>query len=363
MRKSRNIDIMFPVQGRRQAVRQGTLTPSRTSSNLVGPVMKYLETNSTNPYLNLAIEEVILRNRREGDFLMLWQNDNTIVIGQNQNTIAEINQPAVEKYGVNVVRRSTGGGAVYHDLGNLNYSFITDEESGDRMAFEKFTKPVVDALKKLGLNADASGRNDILVDGMKVSGIAQRHLDGRILHHGTLLFSENLERAAEVLHADPEKMKSKGVKSVRSRITNIGSYLPGMTLKQFWGYVKDEFTNNEVLEIVELTPEEKTLAQKLHDEKYNTWEWNYGKSLAADIVRKERFQGGTVEVHMSTEHGEITGIKFYGDFLSLEPLDTFETALIGTRLTSKDLLEKMSGLQVSNYFGSVTAEEIAGILL
>ena len=163
----------------------------------------YLETGSLDPHYNLAFEEYVLCNRREGEYLLLWQNDNTIVIGQNQNAEAEINRAFVEEHHINVVRRTTGGGAVYHDLGNLNYSFITDAGDSDQLAMERFTRPVVEALKALGLQAEASGRNDILVEGRKVSGTAQRIVKGRILHHGTLLFDANPSMVAGALRVDP----------------------------------------------------------------------------------------------------------------------------------------------------------------
>jgi len=321
--------------------------------------MKYLETNSTNPYYNLAYEELVLTTKLSGDYLMLWQNDNTIVIGQNQNTFAEINKEAVEKYQVNVVRRATGGGAVYHDLGNLNYSFITDEEEGNKAAFEKFTGPVVAALKNLGIPAEVSGRNDILVEGRKVSGIAQRHYKGRILHHGTLLFCENLERAGEVLSVDPEKIKAKGIKSVRSHIANLGEYLPGMTLTEFWDYLKKTLASGD-LEICTLNSYELAAVKQLKEAKYDTYEWNYGRSLIADITNKARFAGGTVEIQAQTEHGYITDIRFFGDYLSLQSLDTLEAALKGCRFDRSEI-GKVLPNDLTPYFGNISKEEILSL--
>ena len=156
----------------------------------------YLETGSFDPCFNLAFEEFVLCNRTEGDYLLLWQNRNTVVVGRNQNTEEEINRPFVSRHRIHVLRRMTGGGAVYHDLGNLNYSLITDAPDAERISMERFTLPVVNALRGLGLDAEASGRNDILVSGRKVSGTAQRLYRDRILHHGTLLFDSDPEMIA-----------------------------------------------------------------------------------------------------------------------------------------------------------------------
>ena len=223
----------------------------------------YLETGSQDPAFNLAFEEYVLTNRKEGEYLLLWQNDNTIVIGRNQNAEAEINRAFVEEHGIHVVRRTTGGGAVYHDMGNLNYSFITDVGNAEELTMARFTRPIVEALKALGLQVEASGRNDILVEGRKISGTAQRVTRGRILHHGTLLFNADPSMVAGALNVDPEKFRSKSAKSVRSRIGNIQDFLKqDMDLPAFWAYLKTALAGSG-LEQTTLTAEELEEVQKL----------------------------------------------------------------------------------------------------
>ena len=318
--------------------------------------MTYLETGSTDPYYNLAFEETVLRERREGDYLILWQNDNTIVIGQKQNTAAEVNASFVEAHHVNVVRRATGGGAVYHDLGNLNYSFITDEDSS--AASERFTQPIVRALRSLGLEAEASGRNDILANGRKVSGTAQRHLNGRVLHHGTLLFDSDMEVLSQALQVRPEKYRSKGVASVRARVANIRSLLPqDMTLPDFWQYLREHLSERP-LQTDTLTEQELREVAVLRESKYATWEWNYGRSLAFERFTCRKWDGGFLEISLNLDAGRISDIRLQGDFLSLLPVAPVEEALRSCPFSRAAMAEKLAVFDLTQYFGTITAEEI-----
>lgn len=321
--------------------------------------MVYLETGSTDPYYNLAFEDYVLTNRREGDYLILWQNDNTIVIGRNQNTEAEINRHVVEERGIRVVRRQTGGGAVYHDLGNLNYSFITDSGELETLSFKQFTEPVVRALRALGADAEASGRNDILISGRKVSGTAQRVLKNRVLHHGTLLYDSDPQAVADALNVDPEKFRDKASKSVRSRIGNIRDYIrdPQMSLSEFWAYLKTALAESQVVP-GDLTDVEKEAIRTLRDEKYVTWDWNFGASPAFDMRRKRRFSGGGLEVLAQVDKGYIQALTFYGDFLATEPLEPVTESLVGCAFTKEAVGSILDTCNLKTAFGGITKEEI-----
>ena len=322
-----------------------------------------METHSLDPYYNLAFEEFVLSHRLREDILMLWQNDRTIVIGRNQNVEEEIDRAFVERHGIHVVRRATGGGAVYHDLGNLNYSFITDAGSAEALSMDRFTAPVVQALRGLGLNAKASGRNDILVDGRKVSGTAQRLHKGRILHHGTLLFDANPDMIAGALRADPAKFQSKSAKSVRSRVGNIRASLKeDMDLPAFWSYLKRALSDSGLVAGA-LTEEELSGVEALKREKYDTWEWNFGNSPACNLKNRRRWEAGTLEVRALIAGGRIREIAFYGDFLALQPLDDIVSALIDRPLRREDLAAALASFALDAYFGGMTAREVLDTIL
>lgn len=322
----------------------------------------YLETGSSDPYYNLAFEETVFLRRTEGEYLLLWQNENTIVIGLNQNAEEEIDRAFVERHHIHVVRRTTGGGAVYHDMGNLNYSFITDVGDAQRLTMERFTGPVVEALRSLGLNAEASGRNDILVDGRKVSGTAQRILHGRILHHGCILFDANADMISGALRPEPSKFVSKGIRSVRSRVGNIRAALPrDMTMAQFWDHLKRSLVGGGLVP-TSLTADELRAVRELRDSKYATWEWNFGCSPPYSLQSAGRFAGGMLRVRLNVEGGRIADAAFSGDFLAVTALDPLVEALRHTPFQRDAVSAVLDAFPLEQMFGAITKDEILQVI-
>lgn len=320
--------------------------------------MKYLETHSTDPRYNLAFEEYVLTRETRGDWLLLWQNANTIVIGLNQNAEEEINRPFVEAHGITVVRRTTGGGAVYHDLGNLNYSFITDTGDTSSLTMARFTEPVCRALASMGVRAETTGRNDITVEGRKVSGVAQRIVGGRILHHGTLLFDSDAEMVTGALRADPAKFSGKSAKSVRSRIGNIRSFLPrDMTLPEFWDRLRAEIAAGSP-ESAALPPEAETEIRRTAREKYGSWAWTYGRSPDYNFKNRLHFPGGTLAAELTVEDGVIREAAFRGDFMAVSDCSPAAAALRGVRFAREDVSGALAPLDLGPMFGGITLQDI-----
>lgn len=326
-------------------------------------MIHYLETNSMDPYYNLAFEQYILENKTSGDWLILWQNLNTIVIGLNQNAAEEINREFVESNGINVVRRMTGGGAVYHDVGNLNYSFITDLGDSENVTIARFNEPVIRALRKLGICAENSGRNDITVEGKKISGVAQRVYKGRILHHGCILFDSNANMVSGALNADPAKFKSKSSKSVRSRVTNVRPHLKqDMSMKEFHNVIVEEFSNDGIIKEA-LTTEEIIFINSLAADKYRSWDWTWGKNPAYTVKNRARFDGGSVCVEVEVARGIIKNIEIFGDFMAVTDCSPVKNSLKGIRFEKKPIEEAMSGMDIKSIFGGITLDEIISVIL
>ncbi|AQS55551.1 lipoate--protein ligase [Novibacillus thermophilus] len=323
--------------------------------------MLYIQNDSTDPRYNLALEEYVFKHLKfEEDFIMLWQNEPSVIVGKNQNTVEEINVDYVEQHGIHVVRRSTGGGAVYHDLGNLNYTFITKAD-GTGIDFRKFTQPVIRVLNSLGVPAEFNSRNDIAIRGKKFSGNAQRVYKNRVLHHGTIMFNSKLEDVHNVLKVKAEKFKSKSVKSVRSRVTNISDYLPEpITIDEFKKlllerlFLEQDSPKREYL----LTEEDQAEIRKMMEEKYANWEWNYGYSPKFNYEKTDRFDGGTLQVRLNVVKGIIEECKIYGDFFGVEDVQDVENRLKGVRYDRAAIQEALQGVDLDPYFGGITRDEL-----
>ena len=320
----------------------------------------------TDPYFNLAAEEYAM-DRFDRDVFMLWRNVPAIIVGRHQNTLAEINPDYVRERNLPVVRRLSGGGAVFHDLGNLNFTFIAGGADAHRteVDFRRFTQPIIEALQQLGVDARFEGRNDLTIDGRKFSGNAEYVHRGRILHHGTLLFSARMADVAAALRPDPAKFADKAVKSVRSRVTNISEHLPRpMTVTAFRDYLMEYvMTGTPGAEAHAFTAEDLAAIDHLRDTKYATWEWNFGHSPRYNFSKRARTLGGTVEATLEVTDGIIRAAHFYGDYFTRGDPAELAAALVGTPHREDALRERLNVLAVERYFVNVTAEDLATTLL
>jgi len=327
----------------------------------------YIRNDSTNPYFNIALEEYILKKSLSSDktFVILYINNPAIIIGKHQNTIEEINRDYVEEKDIKVVRRMSGGGAVYHDEGNLNFTYIIKTGREDVSNFKKFTLPIIKALDKMGIKAELSGRNDLTIDGKKFSGNAQYYHKNRLLHHGTLLFNSHMENLTKALNVKKEKIQSKGIKSIRSRVTNIVDYLPEKwTIEEFKELLlKYLFEDQGTINEYNLTKEDISNINRLVKEKYDTWEWNWGESPAFDIQRSHRFPIGLIDVRLNVSKGIITSCKIYGDFFGSEDIEDLEKTLEGVKYRKEDLTLILANIPLNHYFGKITTEDFINILI
>lgn len=327
-------------------------------------MLNYLDLTTTDPAWNLAVEEYVFDCLpKDRMYVMLWQNDHAIIIGKHQNTLAEINERYVKEQGIRVVRRLSGGGAVYHDMGNLNFTVIADAE-GDALDFGRFCDIVIRALDRVGIPAERNGRNDMTIDGKKFSGNAQYIRSGRVMHHGTILFDSNSAILASALQVDPLKIQAKGIKSVRSRVTNVRPYLPqDMPLRQFRKILLQSILEQFPGEPYMLTDADKAAIQGIKEKRYDTWDWNFGHSPACTAHRRQRIEGcGTVEAYIDMDKGCIRSISFRGDFFAAEDPAQLAAILAGCPMEEAALTKRLQTLDISRYFMGLDADTFVHLL-
>lgn len=322
--------------------------------------MYIIDSPSNNAYFNIASEEYLLEKFPQENLLLLYINAASIIVGKHQNTLAEINYDFVNKEGIKVVRRLSGGGTVYHDLNNLNFSFHSPLDKNNFLDFAVFTKPVIDLLQKLNIPAELKGRNDLEIEGKKFSGNAKLSKNGKMIQHGTILIDSEIEVLGKALKTNPLKYADKATKSVRARVTNLKPYLPEHidTLQFKKLFIQESLEYNPKAEIYTFTEEDIQNIQKLAEEKYSTWDWNYGSSPNYNFKNAKKFPAGFVELHMDVKKGgKIEDLKIFGDFFSEKPIEEFEQFFKGKQHEINVLREVVLSLNLEDYFGNIEREE------
>ncbi len=347
--------------------------------------MKYLLNSSTDPYFNMALDEFCLENIvMEEPYFYLWRNRPSVIIGLNQNAWSEVNLDYLLNNGITLARRVTGGGAVYHDLQNLNYTIVGRSSPVPvvRQAHQPVPKPttpvtepvegaegpgltpqpIIDALCRLGVPAELSGRNDIFVEGRKVSGYARRVSGCQEIIHGTLMYDVDLETLTHVLDTPESKLQAKGIGSVRSRVANLKEYLPSFpTLDSLQSTLQEILAEGDGE--IKLTEGQLSEVRRMAEEKFATWDFIYGRSRQTGFIRKAKLPCGTVEVDISLDRGLIIGISFSGDFLFDEPVTELESKLTGCRFEREALASVLDDATVSRCFRGTSSGIILDLLL
>ena len=333
--------------------------------------MIFVPNENNDPRINLAIETYLLKEKPlDEPILLFYINEPSIIIGRNQNTIEEINKEYVEENGIHVVRRLSGGGAVYHDFGNLNFSFIMPDDGNSFRDFAKLTQPIIQALHELGVaGAELKGRNDLVINDQKFSGNAMYATAGRMFAHGTLMFDSDIDEVVNALKVRKDKIESKGIKSIRSRVTNIKPFLPaekqGMTTEDFREEILLKIfgvTSIDQVKTYELTDEDWGKINQISEDYYRNWDWNYGKSPEFNLERKQRFPIGSIEAKMDVSEGVIKEIKVHGDFFGLGEIKDVEELLTGVKYEKAAIAEAVENIDVKKYFGNIEKNDLADLL-
>jgi len=326
--------------------------------------MLYFISSYNNPAFNIATEEYLLKNY-DDDFFFLYTNTPALIVGKHQNTLAEINFIKAEKENVPVVRRMSGGGTVFHDEGNLNYCFIKKGDNGKLINFKKYSQPIIDTLQALNIDAKFEGKSDLTIEGKKFSGNASHIYKNKLMQHGTMLFSSDLKRLNNLLKVNPLKFKDRGIRSVRSKVTNISEYISGsMSIENFGKLIvqdlKMKFPDAQKFELSEIDIKK---IESLMVKKYNNWEWNYGYSPNYIFEKLSNFsEGGILELNMKVEKGIIKNIELFGNCIIENQISSFKSKLVGKYHNKSTILQILKGLDLNLFFHKITDKELLATL-
>lgn len=336
--------------------------------------MQYIAMDTKDIRTNLATEQYLMNSgKMTPPFMLFYIEGPCIIVGRNQNTMEEIDPEYCREHNITITRRLSGGGAMYQDFGNMCFSMVVpakDQKFGD---FKSMVQPVVDGLKEMGAsNIEVTGRNDIVLDGKKFSGNAMYTRDGKTFSHGTCMFDVDTDVVASALRVPKDKIESKGIKSVRSRVVNIKPYLKEEYRNMDTFQLRDElikkiWKTNTIEEAEEnyayvLDDEDKKEIAKLEQEIYYNWDWVYGKSPKFTVQRRKHFAGGTIDARFNIENGTIENVVIYGDFFGPENVDELQDELKGTKYPQEKIKEKLNALDLSRFFAGIPQDEITELL-
>ena len=313
----------------------------------------------TNPYFNLASEEYLLKCFQE-DVFLLYRNTPSIVVGKHQNTLAEINLPFVQEQEIQVARRISGGGTVFHDLGNLNFAFFTTGTEGTLVDYKRATLPIIKALGEMGLDVKLGERNELLLKKLKISGTASHVWKQRVLHHGTLLFSSEIKDMSSALKTVQERFTDRAVRSVPSKVTNIRDHLTEeMDVERFQSRIMDYILRSDKnVRLYQFSHTDISEIEARRDSKFATWEWNFGYSPKYQFCKSITFKSGQLDIHMNVEKGVIKDLKIVGNYISIKDVVLLEQHLLGAIHDPETLRIRLSEIEVSDYIAGLENEEL-----
>lgn len=334
--------------------------------------MRYLVTDSRDIRYNLALETYLMEHAQlDEPILYFYINSPCIILGRYQDAYEEVNLDYLKKHHIILTRRTSGGGAVYDDLGNVSFSFITRDDGNSIGNFRKFTEPVLNALHEMGAkDAELSGRNDLQINGQKFSGNAMKTENGRMFSHGTLMYDVDLDVIGKALNVPADKIASKGIKSVHSRVTNLrphfNSQYQQLTIEEFRDTLAKKILNvTSLADAKEYTLDDvtKQAVEELNRKVYSNWDWIYGKSPKAVIQHRQHFDQGTIDFRLQVDGGRISYLKVYGDFFGQKPIEEFEQLLLGCRYDRQAVEKALKSLEISDYFGKITKDQVVTLLM